>query len=142
MNAFRYIVDACRRGLTSPTQNKVIFVWHSWASQRINNIKLIDFYPGDDYVDWIGISLFQQLYPWETEVGGNVGHVEEVLNFASLHQKVKYMFVVAVVVVHFFFQPIFDMTCIEGILFVFFMLIFDIANDDCRINTIWRYWYQ
>jgi hypothetical protein len=52
---------------------------------------LEDFYPGDEFVDWIGVSIFQQLYPWATESnhfsGGSRNYVVEVLNLAQDHAK-------------------------------------------------------
>lgn len=87
--AFRKIVLACRMGLGAASKSKVKFVWHSWAAPRGENIRLIDFYPGDEYVDWIGVSIFQQLYPWTTDWGGNIHDVEEVLDFAHIHNKVR-----------------------------------------------------
>jgi hypothetical protein len=99
-------------------RNKIQFVWHSWAAptQTLNgNAALADsfqrFYPGDDYVDWVGVSIFQQVYPWfndpvqasssnETLIqmdgegtsqdytwAGSILYVENVLNFARLHNK-------------------------------------------------------
>jgi hypothetical protein len=60
-------------------------VWHSWAAGLPGNASLGDFYPGDDWVDWIGVSVFQQFYP--NNVGGTVGDLEQVLQFASDHYK-------------------------------------------------------
>jgi hypothetical protein len=60
---------------------------------------LDDFYPGDDVVDWVGISIFQQLYPWaeyydDTSsggggdfAGGSMIYVKEVLDYAKRHDK-------------------------------------------------------
>jgi beta-mannanase len=73
---------------------KVNFVWHSWAAPRSKGLSLQDFYPGDEFVDWIGISLFQQLFPWSTNGsnayvnwGGDASDVEHVLEFAAEHRK-------------------------------------------------------
>ena len=52
--AFRYIVERFRaRGVTN-----VAFVWHSYGSTISR--PLMDWYPGDDYVDWFAISYFNQ----------------------------------------------------------------------------------
>ena len=56
--AFRVMVDSCRHRVQH-CRDKVHFVWHSWAASDVN---LTAFYPGDDYVDWVGVSLFLQLY--------------------------------------------------------------------------------
>jgi hypothetical protein len=65
-------------------------VWHGWAAPRwVNDLE--DFYPGDDYVDWVGISIFQQLYPWASQTssfaGGSMHYVKEFLDFAGRHGK-------------------------------------------------------
>ena len=90
--AFQLLVNECRRQLGWANCHKSIaFVWHSWAAPRwIDDLN--DFYPGDDYVDWVGISIFQQLYPWASKVGnfaagGSIEYVEEVLEFANRHNK-------------------------------------------------------
>ncbi len=54
VKAFRYIVDRFRK----KNINNVAYVWHSYAS--VINRPLTDWYPGDDYVDWFGISYFNQ----------------------------------------------------------------------------------
>jgi len=66
-------------------------VWHSWAAglptAENNTVSTLDdFYPGDDVVDWVGISLFQQFYQ-NHGVGGTVQDLENVLNFAAKHRK-------------------------------------------------------
>ena len=50
-------------------------------------LSLERFYPGDDFVDWVGVSIFQQVYPWSPYWGGKVSDVENVLNFAKKHHK-------------------------------------------------------
>lgn len=92
--AFRMLVAACERQL-SKTQchQRVAFVWHSWAATRTVPL-LTDFYPGDDAVDWVGVSIFQQLYPWANDIqtgnhfaGGNKQQLKEVLEFAKSRDK-------------------------------------------------------
>ncbi len=52
--AFRYVVDFLRK----ESVTNVAFVWHSYGV--INPDKPIsDWYPGDDYVDWVGVSFFE-----------------------------------------------------------------------------------
>jgi hypothetical protein len=54
IDAFRHIVDRYRKnGITN-----VAFVWHSFASPV--GRPLMDWYPGDEYVDWFAISYFNQ----------------------------------------------------------------------------------
>ena len=88
-------------------------VWHSWAAglpldtsrsndnhTRIDNeertpsslLTLDDFYPGDDWVDWVGVSIFQQFYDHGTTSqngfsGGTVEDLTHVLQFAARHHK-------------------------------------------------------
>lgn len=53
--AFRYIVDRFRKNGV----NNVAYVWHSYAQGRTPD-KMMEWYPGDDYVDWVGASYFNQ----------------------------------------------------------------------------------
>jgi hypothetical protein len=88
--AFRTMVDACEDHFQRCRQ-KVAFVWHSWGAPKV--AELDRFYPGDQYVDWVGISLFQQLYPWAHNTnegefsGGTTEQVTEVLEFATARDK-------------------------------------------------------
>jgi len=51
---YRYIVDAFRaKGIRN-----VAYVWHSFAQEAHRD--LLDWYPGDDYVDWVALSYFDQ----------------------------------------------------------------------------------
>jgi hypothetical protein len=97
--AFRTIVDACST-LYSPLRcrQKVITVWHSWAAGVPHGTVLSDYYPGDDYVDWIGISIFSQVYARRDNddyyhnisavvVVGNEDTIRQVLSFAIEHHK-------------------------------------------------------
>jgi len=81
--AFRRMVNKCRD--VHGCRDTVIFVWHSWAAGLPANTTLQDFYPGDEFVDWVGISLFSQLYPNGTL--GNAATVAAVLSFAENHDK-------------------------------------------------------
>ena len=86
--AFRKIVSDCRKGLSTKAQARVLFVWHSWgAPMSSKKLKLHSFYPGDSYVDWIGVSIFQQVLPWSPPWGGQISDVENVLEFAQEHDK-------------------------------------------------------
>jgi len=86
--AFRKIVSDCRKGLSAKAQTRVMFVWHSWgAPMASKQLKLHSFYPGDKYVDWIGVSIFQQVLPWSPPWGGQISDVENVLEFAQKRGK-------------------------------------------------------
>ncbi|MEM6367729.1 MAG: glycosyl hydrolase [Myxococcota bacterium] len=58
VQAYRRIVDLMR----SEGVRNVAFVWHSYAAPTFRGYQLGLWYPGDDYVDWVGISLFGQSY--------------------------------------------------------------------------------
>jgi Glycosyl hydrolase family 26 len=52
--AYRHIADR----LKNKGVNNIAYVWHSYASfPRVN---YMNWYPGDEYVDWFGISFFAQ----------------------------------------------------------------------------------
>jgi len=70
--AYQRIVDMFREmGV-----DNVAYVWHSYASTR--NAPVMDWYPGDDYVDWIAISYFN---PYNTD------NMNEIANIAALRKK-------------------------------------------------------
>ena len=81
--AFRMVVQGCRQ--RSKCDAKTSFVWHSWAAGLPRHQSLQDYYPGNDFVDWMGISLFQQFYPHGTL--GNINDVRDVLEFAKPIEK-------------------------------------------------------
>lgn len=55
VQVYRRIVDRLRKNKVE----NVAFVWHSYAAYPIYMKKSIaDYYPGDDYVDWFGVSFF------------------------------------------------------------------------------------
>jgi len=92
---------------------KIEFVWHSWAaglpaqsttktnmteddddhnttttngtatSNETIRLSYEDFYPGNDYVDWMGISLFSQFYPAAAKPLGTRETVVEAIQFAQ-----------------------------------------------------------
>jgi len=85
--AFRHLVNECCRLYSHKScSKKIAFVWHSWGAGLPDNVTLDSFYPGDDYVDWIGVSLFSQVYadPNRT-VLGHRDTVLQVLDFATQH---------------------------------------------------------
>lgn len=80
--AFQRLVDACEQAKWS-CRMKVKFVWHSWGAAG-SVAPLQTFYPGDDMVDWIGVSIFQQVFS-----NSSIEYVEHVLSFAANHEKAR-----------------------------------------------------
>ncbi len=56
--AYRRIVDMMR----AEGVDNVAYVWHSYAAPPYKGYDVSDWYPGDDYVDWVAISVFFQPY--------------------------------------------------------------------------------
>lgn len=78
IEAYKHIVDIMRaEGVTN-----VAYVWHSYASVPYENHPVSSWYPGDDYVDWVGISVFAHSYSEGLNTEGDA-----VLNFAKQHKK-------------------------------------------------------
>lgn len=76
--AYRRIVDILRE----EGADNIAFVWHSYAAPTFKGNPLSEWYPGDDYVDWVGISVFGHAY------GEDFGrYCNHVLDFARLHKK-------------------------------------------------------
>jgi hypothetical protein len=69
--AFRHIADRLRKNGI----DNVAFVWHSYAA--MNSKKAMDWYPGDGYVDWFGISYFAQ----------DRRYMEQIVRLAREHDK-------------------------------------------------------
>ena len=79
IKAYRHIVDMIRaEGI-----DHVAFVWHSYAAEPYKNYPLSDWYPGDDYVDWVAVSIFAHAY---AKTGIN-DEGNAVLALAKEHQK-------------------------------------------------------
>lgn len=78
VEAYRLIVDIIR----AEGVNNIAFVWHSYAAPAYNNHPLSAWYPGDDYVDWVGLSLFGHMY--SPDLGKEA---EAVFDFAKTHRK-------------------------------------------------------
>src|SRR5262249_34988587 len=72
ITAYRLIVDQMRaEGVTN-----AVFVWHAAFTPPYNNFPIAAWYPGDKYVDWAGISVFQQF-------DGPLGTVADIDNFCA-----------------------------------------------------------
>jgi hypothetical protein len=71
VKAFRRLRDRLdKRGVTN-----VAYVWHSYAATNSANAR--DWYPGDDYVDWVAVSFFSVKQP----------HLESLARFAQERRK-------------------------------------------------------
>lgn len=79
VKAYRHVVDLIRK----KGVDNVAFVWHSYASKPFKNHALSAWYPGDDYVDWVAISVFDHAYNG-TDFGP---YCDDVLEFAKQHKK-------------------------------------------------------
>ena len=79
IKAYRHIVDLIRK----KGVDNIAFVWHSYASKPFNDYPLSAWYPGDDYVDWVAISVFGHAYNG-TDFGP---YCDNVLKFAKQHKK-------------------------------------------------------
>lgn len=65
--------------------NNVAFVWHSGGFYTFNNRPLADWYPGDEYVDWVAISWFA--YASASDTNAAVNARQNVKNFAQARGK-------------------------------------------------------
>ena len=79
VRAYRHIVDLMR---ANGAEN-IAFVWHSYASTPFKNNPLPAWYPGDDYVDWVAVSVFGHAYNG-TDFGPDC---DTVLQFAKERKK-------------------------------------------------------
>ena len=70
--SYQYIVNFFRRlGVTN-----CAYVWHSCCAPTYNNYPITAWYPGDSYVDWAGVSIYQQF-------AGTLGTVADIDNFCA-----------------------------------------------------------
>ncbi|MEL6544452.1 MAG: glycosyl hydrolase, partial [Myxococcota bacterium] len=76
--AYRRIVDLMR----AEGVENIAFVWHSYAAPRFKDYPLSAWYPGDDYVDWVAVSLFGHMY-----TTGTSPELDAVLAFAREQRK-------------------------------------------------------
>lgn len=78
VTAYRRFVDITREEGVS----NVAFVWHSYAAPPYKGYPLGSWYPGDEYVDWVAVSLFGHMYGPDPGPYGNA-----VFDFAKAHRK-------------------------------------------------------
>lgn len=85
--AYQYLVHACEN-THHDCRHRIQFVWHSWAaSSNVSQLKA--FYPGDEFVDLVGLSIFSQLYQKNTTTTtlGTRETIDAVLSFARSREK-------------------------------------------------------
>jgi len=80
-NAYKYIVDVIRP--IAPKCEMVLQACTSPVDDIVENVheNIADWYPGDEYVDWLGLSWFLSSHPLQITLA------DEVLELARLHQK-------------------------------------------------------
>ena len=76
---FQRIVNLFR---THKTYN-VAFVWHSYGEAPRDNISVDSWYPGDEYVDWCGLSIFNQPYNCQTQHLCEFEYADRFLSFCK-----------------------------------------------------------
>jgi hypothetical protein len=59
-NEYKLAFQRIVRKLRKMHVHNVAFVWHSAAEVIPTDNEYLDWYPGDDFVDWCGVSIFQQ----------------------------------------------------------------------------------
>lgn len=74
VKAYRRMIDICR--VAAP---KAKFMWSPLGTE-----KMAEYYPGDDYVDVVGLSVFS-LQPWEEAVLGGAQSFDDI--FAPRYQR-------------------------------------------------------
>lgn len=77
--AFRYIASRFR----SAGLSHVALVWHASGEDPRDGMSLAEWFPGNDVVDWCGVSIFQQPYHCAEPYGCVMEPVERVLRFCS-----------------------------------------------------------
>ncbi|MEM1415095.1 MAG: glycosyl hydrolase [Myxococcota bacterium] len=75
--AYRRVVDVLR----AEEVENVAFVWHSYAFTIPSGRPVTAWWPGTEYVDWVGVSLFGQMY------GTPPRELDDVLAFALEERK-------------------------------------------------------
>lgn len=72
--AFKYIVKQFRfLGV-----DNVAFVWHASGFAPRDGLPIKEWFPGEEYVDWCGISFFQQPYTCQVSVQCDMVHAEAI----------------------------------------------------------------
>jgi hypothetical protein len=77
--AFRRIVGL----FSSKNITNVAFVWHASGFEPRNGLKLDSWFPGPEYVDWCGVSFFQQPYDCQVATKCSFPYAEALVEFCS-----------------------------------------------------------
>lgn len=78
ISAYRRFVTRVRaRGVPN-----VAFAWHSWGFAPADDRPIGEWFPGAAFVDWVGVSAFQQMF----EGYGGTGHMDRVADFAAIRR--------------------------------------------------------
>ena len=86
INSWRYFVDTLRTDLGKDVLKNVAFLWSPnsgqnfpWGENYTGDINkpYSPYYPGDDYVDWVGLSIYHygSIYRWEQNVKPDPKHL-------------------------------------------------------------------
>lgn len=78
VKAYRKIVDMLR----NQGVDNIAYVWHSYAAPPYQGHPISAWYPGDNYVNWMGVSVFG--HPYEGEL---TQYSLTVLKYAKEHHK-------------------------------------------------------
>ena len=85
-NAYKLAFQRIVQRVRLQQADNVAFVWHSWGFQHsFNQASVAAWFPGDDYVDWIGVSLFPGWDAASTQAAE--GARGEIASFAQTHNK-------------------------------------------------------
>jgi hypothetical protein len=77
--AFRHIVNRFRHLHI----DNVAFVWHASGFIPRDGLTIHEWFPGEEYVDWCGISFFQQPYSCEVSVQCDMKYAAAVAKFCK-----------------------------------------------------------
>ncbi len=77
-DAYRHIIDVTR----AAGAGNIIWVFHvNNADDPVKNWNRFEkYYPGDDYIDWLGVSIYSMQAPYDTEKTGFVKSLPRVMN--------------------------------------------------------------
>eukprot|EP00596_Hydrurales_sp_CCMP1899_P006927 CAMPEP_0119046456 /NCGR_PEP_ID=MMETSP1177-20130426/46711_1 /TAXON_ID=2985 /ORGANISM="Ochromonas sp, Strain CCMP1899" /LENGTH=388 /DNA_ID=CAMNT_0007019629 /DNA_START=277 /DNA_END=1440 /DNA_ORIENTATION=+ len=81
--AFIHIVNTIR----SMDVPNVAYVWHSSAQVPRDGYEVQDWYPGDDYVDWCGVSIFEQPYACQIADKCQIPYADQMAVFCKDRKK-------------------------------------------------------
>lgn len=84
VDAFRYFVMRLREANVP----NVAHVWHSWGFEPAGGRDALEWFPGVEYVDWVGLSAFQQFLPPELCPAASLcetKHMDAVAALAKAH---------------------------------------------------------